>query len=397
MQSTSSVPTKLPFLTLLLLISFASVNAVLFTPALPAIAQYFAVSEQTAQLTVTWFLVGYALAQLIYSPFANRFGRKPAIYVGVGLEIFSSLLSVFAGFIHVFWVLVLGRFLLAISSGVGLKMTFTLVNEVHESCVANQKISYLIMAFAILPGLGIALGGLLNTHFGWMSCFYASAIYGVILLILSRGLPETLTVLDLDAFNLKHLTQAYLIQFKNLQLVLGGLLMGFAGCFIYVFNTLAPFIAINLLGMTSSTYGVTNLIPSVGLFLGGITSAKLSSRFSFYQLIVMGIIISTLGAFLMLVTLLVHMPVILSLFLSAFIAYFGTCFLFANASSLALSHAIDKAHGSAVMSFINMGTITLVILSLSAWPIKVLSLPIIYLMVCVVLLILMTLLGHQQR
>jgi hypothetical protein len=35
--------TRLPFFTLLLLISFASVNAVLFTPALPNIARFFGI------------------------------------------------------------------------------------------------------------------------------------------------------------------------------------------------------------------------------------------------------------------------------------------------------------------------------------------------------------------
>src|SRR5580700_3998703 len=82
----------LPFFTLLLMISFASVNAVLFTPALPAIAHFFMLSNDQAQLTVSWFLVGYALGQLIYGPLANRFGRKPALYAGISLQIVSSLL-----------------------------------------------------------------------------------------------------------------------------------------------------------------------------------------------------------------------------------------------------------------------------------------------------------------
>src|SRR6478672_5239599 len=90
----------LPMLTLLLLISFASVNAVLFTPALPDITAFFAISENTAQQTITWFLVGYAIGQLIYGPIANRFGRKPALYAGISLQIFSSILCVAAAASH---------------------------------------------------------------------------------------------------------------------------------------------------------------------------------------------------------------------------------------------------------------------------------------------------------
>lgn len=68
--------TKLSFVTLLLLISFASVNAVLFTPALPSITAFFGITEHAAQQTITSFLVGYAIGQLIYGPTANRYGRK---------------------------------------------------------------------------------------------------------------------------------------------------------------------------------------------------------------------------------------------------------------------------------------------------------------------------------
>src|ERR1700722_395130 len=121
MLQTKSKPS---FFTLLLMISFASVNAVLFAPALPDIARYFSISDNTAQQTMTWFLVGYALGQLIYSPFANRFGRKPALYIGISLQIISSLLCVLSGAIHEYWLLVLGRFFLALGAGVGLKMTF---------------------------------------------------------------------------------------------------------------------------------------------------------------------------------------------------------------------------------------------------------------------------------
>src|SRR5471032_1196013 len=105
---------KLPFFTLLLMISFASVNAVLFTPALPNIAHFFDISAKVAQQTITWFLVGYALGQLMYGPIANRFGRKPALYAGISLQIISSLACVFAGNIHVYWLLVLARFFLAL-------------------------------------------------------------------------------------------------------------------------------------------------------------------------------------------------------------------------------------------------------------------------------------------
>lgn len=135
---------KLSFTTLLLLISFVSVNAVLFTPALPIIANYFSITKTIAQQTITWFLIGSLLGQLIYGPLANRFGRKSALYMGIALQIVSSLICVFAGFVKECTFLELGRFLFALGSGVGLKMTFTLVNECYEPIKSNAKTSYLM-------------------------------------------------------------------------------------------------------------------------------------------------------------------------------------------------------------------------------------------------------------
>lgn len=387
--------TRLPFLTLLLLISFASVNAVLFTPALPNIADFFGIEEDTAQQTITWFLVGYALGQLLYGPIANRFGRKPALYAGISIQIVSSLLCVLAGAQHAYWLLVIARFMLAIGSGVGLKMTFTLVNECYEPNIASQKISYLMLAFAITPGLGVALGGILNSNFGWTSCFYAGAIYGLSLLFLVARLPETQKALDLNALKMQHLLESYSSQFSNSQLLAGGLLMGASTAFVYVFAAVAPFIAINIAGLSSSEYGMANMLPPIGLILGSLLGASLSKRYSLGSLIRAGILIASLGAVFMLVSVLIQLPILFSLFLPMIIIYFGLCFILANASAIAMSHVSDKAHGSAVMNFINMGLATIVVLSLGLFPMKALLLPASYLVLSLAMLAIFTFLTRE--
>lgn len=377
---------KLPFFTLLLLISFASVNAVLFTPALPNITHFFSITEDAAQQTITWFLVGYTLGQLLYGPIANRFGRKMALYVGISLQIVSSLLCVLSGIIHAYWLLIIARFMLALGSGVGLKMTFTLVNECHEPKVASQKISYLMLAFAITPGLGVALGGFLNAYWGWMSCFYAGALYGLILFGLVTRLPETQRTPNLNALKINHLLHDYGVQFKNGRLIMGGLLMGASTCFIYVFAALAPFIAINIFHMSSDTYGAANCIPPIGLILGSLVSAKLAKNYSFEWIIHTGIWITSAGVVWMLIAMGMSFNWLFSLFLPMIVIYFGLCFILANASAVAMSGVMDKAHGAAVMSFINMGLATLVVFSLSLFPIKILLLPLAYLVLSIVML-----------
>lgn len=367
------------------MISFASVNAVLFTPALPDIATFFAVTDDVAQYIVSWFLIGYAIGQLLYGPLASRFGRKNALYIGIVTQIIASLGCVLSGLLEVYPLLVLGRFIMALGSGVGLKMTFTLVNECYEPKVASQKISYLMLAFAITPGLGVAIGGMLNAHYGWMSCFVGGAIYGALLLWLITRLPNIESVLDTDALKWPHLKKAYGAQLKNSALLAGGLLMGGATCFVYVFAALAPFIAMNMMNMNSEQYGMANIIPSIGLIVGSLCSAQLIKRYSLGVLIKAGLGICALGSLLMVTTMALSNSAVVSLFLPMVIIYIGISFVLANASTMAMSYVNDKAQGSAVMNFINMGLATIVVLGLGLFSMQAMLLPVVYLGLCVMM------------
>src|ERR1700733_7445245 len=148
--------TKPQFLILLLLVSFGSVGAVLFTPALPAIQQFFHVSVGKAQLTMTSYLIGYALGQLPYGPLANAFGRKKTLYIGISISILGSLLCALSAVLGSFGALILARFVQALGATAGLKMSYTMVADTHEPADATRTISRFSLAFAVVPGLGIA-------------------------------------------------------------------------------------------------------------------------------------------------------------------------------------------------------------------------------------------------
>lgn len=377
----------LSMLTLLLMISFASVNAVLYTPALPAISDYFGITDYYAQQTVTWYLIAYALGQLLYGPAANRFGRKTALYIGIALAIVSSVLCVVSGYIHAFALLLIGRTLLGLGSGVGLKMAFTMTNEVYPPTLAARKISYLILAFAITPALGVALGGFLTAHFGWISCFYASIVYAVLLLILCIRLPETLAMKDLNALKLNRIFADYKEAFTSKRVIAGGLLMGGLTCFVYLFAALAPFIAIDQLGLSSDKYGIANLIPPIGMICGSLASVQLLRFFSMSKIILMGIIVTMIGILIMGTAIYYQLNVIQAIFMPMVIIYLGAATVMPNASTLAMRSVQDKSHGSAVMNFINMGIATAVVLSAGLWQVSPSLLPILYICIAAAMLL----------
>lgn len=353
---------KPQFPILLLLISFASVGAVLFTPALPSIQTFFGLTIGQAQLTVTVYLWGYALGQLPYGPLANRFGRKPALYGGLSLAVIGALLCGLSSFFDSFALLVFSRFIQALGASVGLKITFTMIAEVYDQSQATRKIAHVMSAFAIMPGLAIALGGFLTEWLNWQSCFYFLCLFGLFVLLYSTQLPETAQSLDRQALKIPAVLRGYATQFKNSQLVMSGLMMGCRTSIIYLFAAKAPFIGIQLLGLTPESFGVYNLIPLVGMLLGALFAGSIAGRFSLFKLLFSGVVISLLSAGIMVFFFLLEKLTLWSLFLPMFLIYFSTSIIFANLSSFGLANVSNKSNGSAVFNFINLSFTALILL-----------------------------------
>ena len=120
---------KPPLISLILLISFPSVAGVLISAALPAISDFYSQTDANTKHLITFFIIGYAVGQLLYSPLANRLGRKKAIYIGIAIFLMSCLLSIWAIYLPSIKLLLISRFLMALGSSVGMVMTFTIIND----------------------------------------------------------------------------------------------------------------------------------------------------------------------------------------------------------------------------------------------------------------------------
>lgn len=366
---------------LLLLSSFAAVSAVLFTPALPAMAHYLGVSHTQAQLSMTAFLIGYAFGNLPYGPLSNRYGRKITIYSGILLAIFGSMLILIAGANHWLWLLVVGRFVTAFGSTVGLKIAFTIIGDLYTPPKVTKKISYILLSLAIAPGLAIALGGFLTNHFGWESCFYFLTVYSVVLLGLSMLLPETGGERDLEALNMAKIQTGFMQKLKNKKLVLCAILMGCTTSFIYLFATEAPFIGIEHIGLRADEYGILNFIPPLGMITGSLLAHQLAGKRESLAIIILGIVIALLGSLSMLLLFLLGIVTLWTLFLPMPFIYVGLSLIFSNASGLAMSHAKNKSNASAIMNFINMGVSVISLLIIGALPAhKYYTLPLFFLL-----------------
>ncbi|MCB1085315.1 MAG: MFS transporter, partial [Chlamydiia bacterium] len=339
---------------LIILISYGSMGAALFTPALPALMDDFNIGASVSQLTVMLYLVGYGLGQLIYSPLAKALGRKPTLTIGVTISIFGAMLCLIAAFVHTFPLLSLARFISSLGASVGLSLTFLIISDFYHEQHARKITAYIMLSFAVIPGVAIALGGLFVSYFGWESCFYFLILYGLFTLYLITRLDETGSGKEKGAAKLQVIVSAYRRDFKNNLLVSCSVMIGMTTAIIYIFAATAPIIFIKMMGHSAALFGLMNLIPAAGYFAGNFVAARLSHYFAIETVLKAGIVLMGIGAALFALLIFSGMRGPLSIFIPVAVIYFGIPLLYSNAAVLATFRVVDKPNASSIMSFLNI-------------------------------------------
>jgi len=349
-------------LTLLLLVSYPSVGAVLFTPALPSIAEYFLISNGMAQLTITLFLIGYAFGQLPYGPISNKIGRKPTLYIGICLSILGSLLCAASESLDLFGLILAARIFTALGASVGLMMTFTIVSDYYEPTAARQKLAFVILAFAIAPNAAVTLGGFLTQYIGWQSTFYFEALYGIFLIFLCMKLPETNRELSKEPLNLNFVIESYFKNCRNPKLFLCGLIMGCCTAFVYIYAAKAPFLAIHELNISPSLYGLLNLLPAAAMILGSYLSFRTAHHISPHRSILYGLSFLMLpGTIAMVIAFGSDSFNLWTLFVPYCVMNVGITLAYINCPAIGTSHAKNKANGSAILAFLNISVCVIMV------------------------------------
>ena len=89
-------PGRAPFMLLVAMTACGTLGMHVIIPALPAMALALGMSVGSAQLTITLYLIGLAIGQLMYGPISDRFGRRPVLLVGLTLFTAASVTTALA-------------------------------------------------------------------------------------------------------------------------------------------------------------------------------------------------------------------------------------------------------------------------------------------------------------
>ena len=312
---------------------------VIIVPALPDLGIIFSSDYRTIQLSVSAFSIGAAIVNLIAGPLSDRFGRRPIAIGFFIIFILSSLGSYFSENIYIF---LLFRFFQA-SSAAGMVLARVIVGDIYSGSKATVMFGYISTIMAIGPLIGPLLGGLISDYLGSMQIFNFLTILGLLLF--------GLILYDLDETNLNR-SPNMLSQIKSYPLLLLSmnfwpptLVSAFSFSIFGIFFVGAPFVAVNVYGLSPSQIGLLLAFIPLGFVPGNIIVGKIVDRFSTKLLLILGSMLLISGPLIALLTsnLYTH-P--LAFFLPMLIMGFGTGIIWPVANT-AIIQAVPSLAGSA--------------------------------------------------
>ncbi|ENJ8541171.1 TPA: multidrug effflux MFS transporter [Raoultella planticola] len=322
------------------LMAFASLSTDIYLPAMPVMA---AELQGDAELTITGFLIGFAVAQLIWGPIGDRLGRRTPLFIGMVLFIIGSVgcaLSVSIDQI-IFW-----RVFQALGACTGPMLARAMVRDLFARTRAAQMLSTLTIVMAIAPIIGPLLGGQLISVTSWHAIFWLLAGIGLLMLLALRWLPETLPPerrqqgSPLKAFH--HYGQLL----RNRIFIRYTLSLTCYYVAAYAFITGSPDVYIRYFGVEPQHYGWLFAVNILGLMTMSLVNRRLVQRYALGDLLKVALVVTSLAMVAMAFSVKLHHGGLVGIALCVFLFFSMNGVIAATSTAAALDEAGEFA-GSA--------------------------------------------------
>lgn len=343
-----------------LVIALGSLNTLtpfsidLYLSTFPQIASDLGTTVSRIALTVSAYFIGYALGQILYGPFMDRFGRKPPIYVGLSIYILASIGCVVAGSVES---LLVFRALSALGGAAASVGAVTMVRDLFPPRASARVFSYLMLVLSVSPLFAPSVGSLLAALVGWRSLFAILAgIAFVNVAIVAFALPVTAAANANAALDLASVTRSFVSIFRNVRFRVFTLAGSLSFSSLFVFVAGSPSIFMDEFQLNASQFGATFAVLAMGMIGGGQLNNILMKRTHGQRIFNVALVVQLVGGAVALTAAAAGVLTLVSAIVLFFVILVCAGITYPNAAALALEPFAKNAGSAAsLLGFLQLG------------------------------------------
>jgi DHA1 family bicyclomycin/chloramphenicol resistance-like MFS transporter len=323
--------------------AFGPLSIDMYLPALPTMTADLHSSETILQLTLTAFIIGIALGQIVIGPLSDAMGRRKPLLAGLALYVIGSILCVVSPSAEL---LIVARVIQAFGAAAGIVIARATVRDLFSGTAMTKFFSTLMLVNGLAPILAPIIGGQILTLASWRGVFVVLAVFGAVLLaVVTIALPEPLPVELRKPARPMSILRTYARILRDKSFVGYALASGlmFAGLFAYISGS--SFVLQDIYGLSPQEYSLAFGLNGVGIVLAGQLNGLIVGRVPERTLLIVGLLASFAGGVGVLLATSLHLGLV-ALLVPLFVLVSSIGLVMPNASSLALADQAGNA-GSA--------------------------------------------------
>src|SRR5512139_99096 len=260
------LPAHVVALALALLLGLQPVVTDLYLPALPQLARDLAAPMSATQLTMSALILAFGVAQLVWGPVGDRWGRRPVLLGSLALFVVASIGATLAADIAV---LVAWRAAQGAAMAAAVVCARAMVRDLYEPHQGAHVMSKGLSGLGFIALASPTVGGALAAWGGWRMALAAVAVIGaVVLVFVWRALPETNRRLNPHATRVRPLARTALTVLRHPTFVAWSALVAATYGGLFTILASSSFVYIDVLGLSPTAYGLALGSGSVAYLSG---------------------------------------------------------------------------------------------------------------------------------
>lgn len=322
------------------LMAFTSLSTDIYLPAMPIMA---ADLHGNVELTITGFLVGFTIAQLIWGPISDHLGRRKPLFIGMVLFIIGSAGCALSTSITqiVFW-----RVFQALGACTGPMLARAMIRDLFARTRAAQMLSTLVLVMAIAPIAGPLIGGQIIRLSTWHAVFWLLVLIGALMFVSLCWLPETLPEEKRVKASLTGAFRNYRSLLANRRFMRYTLSLTFYYVGAYAFITGSPFVYISYYHVDPQHYGWLFALNIVGVMAMSVVNRRLVQQYPLEQLLKYATMLAALAALALALLVKLELGGIVAIIITVFLLFSMNGIIAATSTAAALD-AVPNIAGSA--------------------------------------------------